>query len=462
MIEQWLPMQPNATVLISLALIWFAAFAVTRITKKLRMPNVTGYIVAGILIGPYVLGLIPAGTLAGMDFMVDAALAFIAFGVGRYLRLDLLRRSGPRVILLTVCEALGAAAAVTLCMVYVFHLPLAFSLLLGAIGSATAPASSLMTIRQYRAKGPFVDTLIQVVAIDDAVALIAFSICSAIVTATAGNGGIRVMDIVGPLLYNLGAILLAVLAGFGMHRAIDKGRSKDHRLVLVCAFLFALAGFCAALGISPLLSCMVLGATYANLQKGKAVFKQVNRFTPPILALFFVLSGMRLDVPALRAAGIVGIAYFLVRILGKYAGASLGGSLTHAPEPVRRYLGLALIPQAGVSIGLALLGQRLLPEPYGQMLSTIILSSSVLYEIVGPLCAKASLFLSGSIAGAPPRPSAKQRVPLIRRANAGASESPEQDDDEGVHWSNAAQRLWACKRNEETARTRADPFDDNA
>ncbi len=153
----------------------------------------------------------------------------------------------------------------------------------------------------------------------------------------------------------------------------------------------------SAFNVSPLLSCMVLGMVYINVSGNKALFKQVNNFTPPLLLLFFVLSGMRMNVPALATAGVIGIAYFFVRIIGKYAGAYLGARISGASMEIRHFLGLALVPQAGVSIGLAVLGQRILPYESGVLLSTIILSSGVLYEMVGPACAKLSLFLSHTI-----------------------------------------------------------------
>ncbi len=399
MLATWLPISSTALVLLSLAVIWTAGFLMTRLTKLLRLPNVTGYILAGVAIGPYLLNLIPSNVVSGMDFMTDAVLSFIAFGVGRYLRLDGLKESGKGIIILTVCEALVAAALVTAAMYWVFHLSLAFSLLLGAIGSATAPASSLMTIRQYRAKGEFVDTLVQVVALDDAVALIAFSVCAAIAEASEHSGKVEAAVVLLPLLENLIGLAAGVGLGFLLDRLINKGRSKDHRLVLACAFIFGVAALCSAMDISPLLSAMVMGTVYANLHKDKSLFKQINRMTPPFLLMFFVLSGMRLDVSALAATGLIGVAYFLVRIVGKVLGAYVGARLGGRPPEVRRYLGLALIPQAGVSIGLAVLSTRILPGAGGQLLSTIILSSSVLYEMIGPASAKLALSLSGALGG---------------------------------------------------------------
>lgn len=395
----------SAQVILSLAVMLFSGFLMTRLTKLAHLPNVTGYILAGVLIGPCVLNLIPETVQNGMDFVTDVALAFIAFGVGKYFKLGRLRKNGRSVLILTVFESLIAAMLVFLVMAFVFRLPIPFSLLLGAIGSATAPASTIMTIRQYKAKGQFVDILLQIVALDDAVALLAFSVCAAIAQAMEGGGGISPKAVLLPILWNLLALAAGALAGFLLHKLIGENRSSQHRLVLVTALLLSITGFCTALDISPLLACMVMGAVYINVSGNKKVFKQVNGFTPPIQLLFFVLSGMRMDLTALKAAGLIGVVYFLVRIIGKYAGAWLGAVLGKASVPIRRYLGLALIPQAGVSIGLALLGQRILPAESGALLSTIILSSGVLYEMIGPACAKAAIFLSGSVPKPEPEPS---------------------------------------------------------
>lgn len=392
----------SAQVVLSLAVMLFAGFLMTRLTKLVRLPNVTGYILAGVLIGPYLLDLIPQDVVQGMDFVTDVALAFIAFGVGKYFRLSRLRQNGRKVLILTVFEALTAAVLIFLVMAFVFRLSIPFSLLLGAIGSATAPASTIMTIRQYKAKGEFVDVLLQIVALDDAVALLAFSVCAAVAQGMESGGDIRVQTVVLPILYNLMALVVGALAGWLLHWLVGENRSSQHRLVLVAGMLLAITGMCSALDVSPLLACMVMGAVYINVSGNKKVFKQVNGFTPPIQLLFFVLSGMRMDLTALKAAGLIGVVYFLVRILGKYAGAWLGAVVGKASLPIRRYMGLALIPQAGVSIGLAVLGQRILPTESGVLLSTIILSSGVLYEMIGPACAKAAIFLSGSVPKAEP------------------------------------------------------------
>ncbi len=389
---------PSAAVVLSLSIILFAGFLMTRLTKKLRLPNVTGYILAGVLIGPYVFRLVPQEIIEGMDFVTDIALAYIAFGVGKYFKLSQLRASGKRMIVITLFEALAAAVVVTLTMIFVFHLSVPFSLLLGAIGSATAPASTIMTIRQYRAKGELVNTILQVVALDDAVALIAFSVCAAVANAMDSGGqqvGWTVLLL--PVLWNILALALGVGGAFLLKWIITDRRSREHRLVLVNAVIFTLTGLCTMMDISPLLACMVMGTVYVNIIESKRLFKVVNHFSPPIMLMFFVISGMRLDVPMLATAGAIGICYFLVRIAGKYAGAYVGAAVSGAPKEIRNYLGLALVPQAGVSIGLAALGQRLLPPQTGALLSTIILSSGILYEMVGPICAKSALILAHAI-----------------------------------------------------------------
>lgn len=389
--ELGLPRQ--AVILLSIALILLSGFLMTRLTKLLRLPNVSGYIMAGILIGPGVLGLVPQETVAGMDFVSDIALAFIAFGVGKFFKKEVLQEAGFKVILITLLESLLAGVLVTAVMLLVFRLDLPFSLLLGAIATATAPASTMMTIDQYHVRGPFVNLLLQVVAFDDVVCLLVFSVVSTLVSA---QGTVRLETVLLPLLYNGGMMLLGAVFAFFLSRLLTSSRSTDNRLILAIAMLLSLSGICTALEVSPLLSCMVFGAVYINLTHDKVIYRQLNTFSPPILSLFFVVSGMNLDVTALSAFGSIGVVYFLVRIVGKYAGAFLGCAVTGMDAQSRNWLGMALVPQAGVAIGLAHLGRRILPPAYGNLLMTIILASSVLYELIGPACAKLALFHSGA------------------------------------------------------------------
>lgn len=383
-------------VLLTLSIILFSGFIMTRMTNTLNMPKVSGYILAGILIGPFCLNFIPAPMTEGMSFVSDLALAFIAFGVGKFFKKEVLMRTGKKIILITLSEALAAGALVSVVLKLAFGLDWEFALILGAIATATAPASTMMTINQYKAKGEFVDTLLQIVALDDVVCLLAFSIVSAIINGNEA-GGFSAHDILVPVACNLFVIVLGIFCGYFLSRLLIPSRSKDNRLILAIAMLLGLSGICAAMDISPLLSCMVFGAVYINLSRDKKLFRQINSFTPPVMSIFFIVSGIRLDVGALRTVGIIGVAYFLVRIVGKYLGTYVSCLLLHTGREIRNYMGLALIPQAGVAIGLAFLGQRMLPPETGSMMLTIILSSSVLYEMVGPVSAKVALLLSGSI-----------------------------------------------------------------
>ena len=395
-----------ASIIISVAFMLLFGFAMTRITKLLKLPNVTAYILAGILIGPYCLGLIPQRIIDGMDFLSDIALAFIAFSTGEFFRFSTLKKSGARVMVITVCEALLASVVVFIVTFFVLRLDLAFSIVLAALASATAPASTVMTIRQTGAKGDFVDTLLQVVALDDIVGLVAYSIAiSVAVSSKTGAGAFHVWDIIRPLLINIGVFALGGVFGFLMKLMMPKKRSTDNRLIISIALLFSFCGICTLLDISPLLGCMSMGTVYINITDDDKLFKQLNYFSPPLLLLFFVRSGLnfKLDV-LINSSGsigttpliVIGILYFFFRIVGKYAGAFLGCLAVGKPKETRNYLGLALIPQAGVAIGLAALGARTLGGDDGVALNTIILASSVLYELIGPACAKLALYLSHS------------------------------------------------------------------
>lgn len=392
-----------APIIISVAIMLFAGFAMTRITKLLKLPNVTAYILAGILIGPFCLNLIPTAVISGMDFIADIALAFIAFSTGEFFRFDVLKKNGAKVVVITVLESLMASLLVFILTFFVLRLDLSFSLVLAALAAATAPASTVMTIRSTGAKGDFVETLLQVVALDDVVGLVAYSIAISVAVA-AKTAQFDIGNIFIPILQNLAAVAIGGLFGFFMKLLMPKKRSTDNRLIISVALLFSFCGICTAMGISPLLGCMVMGTVYINITNDDKLFKQLNYFSPPILLLFFVRSGVNFRLDALFGSSaigavpliVVGVLYFFVRIAGKYSGAYLGCLAVKKDKKVRNNLGLALIPQAGVAIGLAALGARALGGEDGAALETIILASSVLYELVGPACAKLSLYLSGS------------------------------------------------------------------
>lgn len=383
-------------ILLSLSIILFSGFIMTRLTNTLNMPKVSGYILAGILIGPYCFNFIPSSITKGMSFVSDLALSFISFGVGKFFKKEVLMRTGKRIIIVTLIEALAAGVPVTLLLKVIFGLDWEFALILGAIATATAPASTMMTINQYHAKGEFVDTLMQIMAMDNVVCLLAFSVVSAVINGKA-SGNLSANDILMPLFYNLVIIICGVFCGYFLSCLLVPTRSRDNRLILAIAMLLGLSGICSTIDISPLLSCMVFGAVYINLTRDKKLFRQINSFTPPVMAMFFIISGMNLDILALKTVGAIGISYFAIRIIGKYIGTYVSCMIVNTSREIRNYMGFALIPQAGVAIGLAFLGQRMFPPETGNLLLTIILASSVLYEMVGPVSARMALIMSGSI-----------------------------------------------------------------
>ena len=397
-------MPKTAAIIISVALMLFVGFALTRITKRLRLPNVTAYIVAGILMGPFCFKLIPENVVKGMDFLSDIALAFIAFSTGEFFKLDVLKKSGSKTIIITLFESLLASVLVFVLTFFILKLSLPFALVISALASATAPASTMMTIRQTGAKGDFVNTLLQVVALDDIVCLVIYSLSISIAKASLDGNGIDAWDVFKPILINLGVLVLGGAFGFLLKLMMPKSRSTDNKLIIGLATIFAFCGICAFLGVSPLLGCMSMGMVYINVSGDDKFFKQMNYFSPPILLLFFVRSGLNFKLDSLLSSSmmgavpliVVGILYFVIRIIGKYGGAFIGCLITKKDKNVRNYLGLALIPQAGVAIGLAALGARTLGGDMGTELETIILASSVLYELIGPACAKLSLYLSKS------------------------------------------------------------------
>ena len=348
-----------------------------------------------------------------MDFVSDIALACIAFSVGQFFTREKLTGNFVRTVIITLLEAFTAGTFVTLAIHFLFRQTWSFSLILGAIATATAPAGIMMLIRQYRAEGEFVDLLLRVVALDDVAALLAFSAASAAAQGL-NTGAVKISGILLPVVWNLVGIAAGVGCGFLLSRLTTKGkRSTDNRLILSVTALLLLSGGCGILNISPLLACMVFGAVFMNVSGDDDLYRQLDAFTPPVLSCFFILSGMRLELASLRTAGLIGIVYFLVRIAGKYLGAAAGCLLCRTERKTTVNLGIALIPQAGVAIGLSILGERLLPPEQGAMLSAIILSSSVLYELLGPASAKLALRLSGSISRSSPSPPPEKKARLF-------------------------------------------------
>ncbi len=396
---------PTAVVVISVATILMFGFLATRITKLLKLPDVTAYILTGVIIGPYFLNLIPTNIIDGMDFLADIALAFIAFGMGEFFRFDMLKKNGPKVVLTALLESSLASIFVFVLTYFVLRLNFAFSVVVSALASVTAPTSTMMTIRQLRAKGDFVNTLLQVVAIDNIVGLLAYSVAISVALSSLNASVVEPRDILEPVLVNLGVIVLGGLFGALMKLMIQQKRSTDNRLIITIAILFGFCGICTLLDVSPLLGCMSMGMIYINISGDDKLFKQLNYFRPPILLLFFVRSGLtfRLDalVSPMGSVGatpllVISVSYFLIRIIGKYAGAYVGSIIAEKPKNIRNNLGLALIPQAGVAIPLVAMGARAIGGDLGSALETVILAAGILYELVGPALAKLALFKSGA------------------------------------------------------------------
>ena len=326
--------------------------------------------------------------------------------MGEHFERSKLKKNGGNSAVITVFEALYASLFVFILTYLILDLDFAFSIVLAALAATTAPASTMMTIRQTKAEGDYVDTLLQVVAMDDVAGLAAYSIAiaaaSSTLTGSSGGGTFQVVFL--PLLINL--LLIVLGAGFAwlLKLMTPTSRTADNRLIIAVAILLLFSGVSAIFEVSPLLGCMTMGMVFANIEGHEKLFKQLNYFNPPILLLFFVRSGLTFDLRALLSSktvgstplALAGALYFFVRLIGKYIGAYLGSAVMGKSKEMRCYLGLALAPQAGVAIGLAALCARQLGPEAGGTLQTNILASSVLYELIGPASAKLGLFLSRS------------------------------------------------------------------
>ncbi len=374
-----------------------AGLLLTRVVKLIRLPNVTGYLIAGLLIGPYCLKLLPAGAVESLDLITVVALGFIAFSIGGEFKLAHIRSIGGKAIVITVFQALCATILVDgVLLLCGFDAPLA--LVLGAIATATAPAATLLVVRQYRAKGEVTNTLLPVVAMDDAIGLMVFSLSMAVAQAISGGGAVSVSEMVfKPLL----EIALSLLAGCALGALLALSmrffHSRGSRLSLCIAAVILGVAVAKRFELSDLLVCMAVGGVFVNLRNDAIeTLDLADGWTPPLFMLFFVISGAELDVSALPAVGLLGVLYLVARSLGKYFGAWLGATLVHAPHSIRKYLGAMLLPQAGVAIGMAQLALTQLPE-YGTQIQAVALAATLIYELVGPVLTKLALVRAGEI-----------------------------------------------------------------
>lgn len=384
-------------IFIYLGMALILALLSSKIIKKLHLPNVTGYLIMGLLSGPYMLKLIPHEALASFEPISALALGFIAFSIGSEFKLSYLRKVGKAPVIIAILEAFMAVILVDIALIATGH-DLSFSLMLGAIAAATAPAATLMVVRQYKAKGPVTSTLMPVVAIDDAIALMLFGISLAVVTAMNAVEEVSLfMTLMNPLLEITFALLLGAVMGMVLTLFTKWFTGRGNRLSVTIAMIALTLGVSKYFGLSELLSCMAMSAVFVNVSGASdTVFDQVDLFTPPIFMMFFFISGADLNIRILPSVGVVGLIYVVVRVIGKVFGATLGATLCKCEEPVRKYLGFTLIPQAGVAIGLATVALNILPE-YGQTIKVIILAGTVIYELVGPVATKIALTKAGDI-----------------------------------------------------------------
>jgi len=406
----------------------------SRLMKFLRLPNVTGYLISGIVFGPYVLGKYIGGwnndvssetALSAVTWISQIALGFIAFTIGTSFRKESLKAVGKRVVIITICEALGGAI-ITIAGLFIAkiflgdQLPTSIILTLGAIACATAPAATLMVIKQYKAKGPVVDTLIPVVAFDDAVALIAFAVLFALSKSFAGSGSITVVEVlVIPLIEIIFSIIAGAILGFLVSLGCKYFASRANRMIMVICSILIIVGLsmlCTAkhwtmfgveLSFSPLLGCMMIGAIFINMRTdAMRTIERVDQFTPPLFMLFFVISGAQLDITIFGSdqalvVVIVALVYILCRCVGKYYGARFSSKATKAEPTVQKYLGFTLFPQAGVAIGLASTASSQLAAlglaKQSSLILAVILTATLIYELLGPVITKITLQKAGEI-----------------------------------------------------------------
>lgn len=383
--------------LLYLALALVLALLSSKVIKHLNLPNVTGYLVIGLIAGPYVLKLIPAEVVDRLGIIPNVALGFIAFSIGAEFKISYLKKVGKTPVVIAILEAMVAVVLVDLALILTGN-DVAFSLCLGAIAAATAPAATLMVVRQYKARGEVTDTLLAVVALDDAVALMAFGLSVAVARSIEGGAGDSIlMTILSPLFEIFGALLIGAVTGFIFRLLVKWFSGRGNRLAITYALVFFLVGLGQAINISALLACMMMGAVLVNTSKeSDMIFEQTDRMTPPIFMLFFLLSGAGLDITLIPEVGVIGIIYIVVRVVGKFLGSFLGGRICHASDKVQKYLGFTLVPQAGVAIGLATTAMSVVPA-FGPRIRTIILCATVIYELTGPVITKLALKGAGEI-----------------------------------------------------------------
>ncbi len=412
----------HSLLLIATAL--FAGLLMTRLFVKLHLPDVTAYLVTGVLIGPCCLGALRISGLGFTSFeeveslgvINDVALGFIAFAIGHEFRLSALKQTGKQATIIGILQAVITAIVVDIALI-VFHMirpdlmSVGTALTLGAVAAATAPAATLMVVRQYKAKGPVTDVLLPVVALDDAVGLVVFAISYGAAQAIEAGSANLLALIIEPL----GEVILSLVLGgvTGVLLTIAERYFHSHRnrnalivgsvilTVALSQLTFQLGAF--HFGFSSLLVCMMLGTVFCNYcPLSEELMLDADRWSGPAVTLFFVLSGAALQFPVFGNPSVilVGVVYILFRSLGKYIGARFSSTLAHSPETVRKYLGITLLPQAGVALGMAATVARTMGDA-GTLIRNIVLFAVMFYELVGPSLTKMALTKAGDIQAKP-------------------------------------------------------------
>jgi len=401
----------NITLVLGLAMA--AGLLSTRLMRLLHLPNVTGYLIIGLLLGPFVGHLFSSESIEAFSIVSDIALGFIAFSIGCEFKMSSLRKIGGKVVVITIFQALSTAIVVTIALL-IFTGDVALSLTLGAIATATAPAATLMVVRQYKASGPVVNTLLPVVAFDDAIGLIVFAIMLSISKVVATDSTVTINAILfSPLLEILFSLLIGAALGALLALVMRFFKSRANRLSLMICIVFLGVGLTILFdalnwySLSSLLLCMMIGAVFANLRSDSdLVLEGVDRWTPPLFMFFFILSGAELNLSVIISVGVVGLIYILARSLGKYFGAFFGSLATKSEKNVRNYLGFTLLPQAGVAIGMAKVVSDQMPTEIGTRIVTVVLCSVLIFELIGPILTKIALTRAGEIVREPKKPKA--------------------------------------------------------
>ncbi|MDK2798817.1 MAG: hypothetical protein PWP27_315 [Clostridiales bacterium] len=373
-------------------------YGIGKIVNRFKIPSVAGYIIAGLLLGQSFFGLLSVEFLERVVGISDLALALIAFSIGGELKISNLKKIGGRVFAIAFFEAITAFILVTVAMLLLKQ-PMEIALLLGAVASATAPAATVMVLNELRAKGPLANTLIAVVAIDDAICLMIYAIASSIAKVIiAHSGTIHWVSVMSkPFIEIFGSIALGVLIGAILTYILSKISYRNEVLVIILSFIILTAGLAIKFEFSALLTNMTLGIMVVNLSANRAkAFSVIESISAPIYTAFFVLAGARLQISLLVKVGLIGLVYTAARIIGKIAGASFGATISKAEPVVKQYIGFGLLSQIGVAVGLAIIISHEFPgTTIGSLIITVLLATTVITEIIGPLCTRYAVMKSG-------------------------------------------------------------------